>query len=49
MAIGVSCSVLFFNLFLKFLPDDISPKLGKYSVDDRRIAAKLAARGVAQQ
>jgi P-type Ca2+ transporter type 2B len=43
LSIAVSMSVLIFNAILKCLPDDISPKLGKDSVDDRRIAAKQAA------
>ena len=46
LCIGISLSVLIWNMILKLLPDDVSPKLGKDSVDDRRIAAKLAARGV---
>ena len=45
MAIGVSCSVLIFNLLLKLLPDDVVPLLGKDSVDDRRKAAKEAEQG----
>ena len=40
LCIGVSFSVLLVNLILKLLPDDISPKLGKDSVDDRRLEAK---------
>lgn len=41
----MSLSVLIANFVLKLLPDDIAPKMGKDSVDDRRIAAKAAARG----
>ena len=47
MCICVSLSVLVCNAVLKCLPDDISLKLGKDSVDERRIAAKEAAAGVA--
>jgi len=28
------------NMILKFLPDDVSPLLGRDSVDERRLAAK---------
>lgn len=48
LCIGVSLSVLLFNLLLKFLPDDVAPLLGKDSVDVIRLekkAAKLAAGG----
>lgn len=48
LCIAVSCSVLIFNFILKLLPDDISPKLGKDSVDDRRLAAKRAGLDVWQ-
>jgi hypothetical protein len=45
MAIGVSCSVLIFNLLLKLLPDDVVPLLGRDSVDERRLEAKNANEG----
>lgn len=44
LCIGVSCSVLIANAIFKCLPDDVSPKVGKDSVDERRLAAKEAAR-----
>ena len=44
MCIGVSLSVLIWNAILKCLPDDITPKLGKDSVDDKRLEDKAAAR-----
>ena len=47
LCICVSLSVLVCNAVLKCLPDDISLKLGKDSVDDRRIAAKNAQANVA--
>jgi len=40
MCIGVSLSVLLVNLLLKLLPDDCAPKLGKDSVDDKRLEDK---------
>ena len=40
LCIGVSFSVLFCNLLLKFLPDDVAPLLGKDSVDAVRIAMR---------
>lgn len=40
LCIGVSLSVLIMNALLKCVPDDLAPKLGKDSVDDRRVAAK---------
>ena len=39
LAIGVSCSVLICNFILKLLPDTIVPRLGKDSVDERRVKA----------
>ena len=44
LCIGVSLSVLICNFLLKLLPDDVSLKLGKDSVDDKRIADKEEAR-----
>ena len=43
LCIGVSLSVLFVNILLKLLPDDVAPKLGKDSVDERRLEAKKGA------
>jgi len=43
LCIGVSLSVLLFNMLLKFLPDDVAPLLGKDSVDLVRTEAKRAA------
>ena len=53
MCIGVSLSVLIFNATLKCLPDDVAPRIGNDSVDDRRLEAKAvraaaAAMGAAQ-
>ena len=47
LCIGVSISVLFVNALLKALPDDVTPLLGKDSVDERRLEAKRGQ--VAQQ
>jgi len=44
LCIGVSLSVLLFNMILKFLPDDVSPLLGKDSVDVMRLEKKEADR-----
>jgi hypothetical protein len=41
--------VLIFNALLKCLPDDVALKIGKDSVDERRLEAKERARQVAQQ
>ena len=41
-AIGLSSFVV--NILMKILPDGCCPKIGKDSVDDRRIAAKTAAK-----
>merc|ERR1712079_160303 len=49
LCIGVSLSVLLFNLFLKLLPDDVAIRIGNDSVDDRRIKAKAAARAAQGQ
>ena len=43
ICIAVSLSVLVVNAILKCLPDDFSPKLGKDSVDERRLEAKRGA------
>lgn len=43
IAIGVSCSVFVANAIFKCIPDDCAPKIGKDSVDERRIAAKQKA------
>ena len=43
LCIGVSISVLVVNIILKLLPDDVAPKLGKDSVDERRLEAKKGA------
>jgi len=40
MCVCVSLSVLIFNAILKCLPDDVAPRVGNDSVDDRRLAAK---------
>lgn len=42
LCIGVSLSVLLFNAVLKCLPDDISPVIGKDSVDEKRLADAAA-------
>lgn len=47
LCIGVSLSVLFFNMFLKFLPDDVGLKIGNDSVDERRLEAKEKAKAAA--
>jgi len=47
LCIVVSLSVLIFNAILKCLPDDVSPRIGNDSVDDRRIEAKLALKAAA--
>jgi Ca2+ transporting ATPase len=44
LCIGVSFSVLFCNLLLKCLPDDVAPLLGKDSVDAVRVAMREDAR-----
>jgi hypothetical protein len=44
MCVGVSLSVIIFNIVLKLLPDDVALKIGNDSVDARRLAAKAAAR-----
>ena len=44
LCIGVSLSVLVCNAILKCLPDDISPKLGPDSVDDKRKEDKEKAK-----
>jgi Ca2+ transporting ATPase len=49
LAIGVSLTVLVVNFILKLLPDDIAPRVGKDSVDDRRLAAKQAALAAVNQ
>jgi len=49
LCMGVSLSVLLCNFVLKLLPDDVSIKLGKDSVDDKRKADKEAAAGGANQ
>lgn len=41
-AIGFALTILIVDIVLKFLPDDIVPKLGQDSVDDRRLAEKRA-------
>ena len=43
LCIGVSLSVLIFNLFLKLLPDDVAIKIGNDSVDERRLKKKAEA------
>jgi len=48
LCIVVSLSVLICNFILKLLPDDVAFKIGKDSVDDRRLAAKAAAAAAAQ-
>ena len=49
MCVGVSISVLFFNMILKLLPDDVAPLLGKDSVDERRLEDKKKAAAAGQR
>lgn len=40
LAYIIGASVIIVNFILKLLPDGLCPKLGKDSVDERRVAAK---------
>jgi hypothetical protein len=40
MAIAISLSVMVWDFILKLCPDDISPRLGKDSLDDERIRVR---------
>lgn len=48
LCIGVSLSVLIMNIILKLLPDDVVFKIGKDSVDEKRLEEKAKKNGVAQ-